>query len=469
MEKKRKYKLTIIISIIVLIFLAVFSYTIIYFFFMPTINLKSKSVITINYKSKYKEAGYIAKYKNKNINNRVKVTGKVNTKKLGNYNITYSIKMGLITKKVSRVVKVRDKEKPVINMENDDDVVYICPNCKYKIEKYSVFDNYDKDLTDKLKVTENKNSVIYAVMDSSGNYSVVKKKIVYDDKTPPELTLKSSDNLFTYVNEQYKEPGFTAYDNCDGNITNNVGVLGFVDTTKVGSYELIYEISDLSGNKTTQKRKVNVIKHGQNGTIYLTFDDGPKEGTTNIILDILKEEGIKATFFVTNNGPDELITREYAEGHTVGLHTASHNYSLIYSSIENYFNDLNIVKDRVFKLTGYDSKIIRFPGGSSNTISRRYKQGIMSELTKQVIEKGFQYYDWNIASGDAGDTNVASGVYQRVISKLSHDKVNIVLMHDIKTYTRDALKDIIKYGKDNGYTFEAITNATEMMSQRVNN
>ena len=184
----------------------------------------------------------------------------------------------------------------------------------------------------------------------------------------------------------------------------------------------------------------------------------------------MKEEGVEATFFVTNHGPDELIKREYDEGHTVALHTATHDYSIVYASDESYFNDLLSVQSRVKRITGYESKIIRFPGGSSNTISRRYSDGIMSRLTNEVVNRGFKYYDWNISSGDAaGGSPSPDTIYNNVVSNLSHDRVNMVLMHDIKTYTRDALRNIIRYGKENGYTFEKITINTEMVKQRVNN
>ena len=213
-----------------------------------------------------------------------------------------------------------------------------------------------------------------------------------------------------------------------------------------------------------------VAERGKNGTIYLTFDDGPRNGTTNVILDILKEEGVKATFFVTNGGPDELIKREYDEGHTVALHTASHDYATVYASVDAYFNDLNIVSTRVKNITGEESKIIRFPGGSSNTVSRHYCVGIMSTLTQLVLERGYRYYDWNVSSGDAaGGTVTKEMVYSNVVNSLSRDRINVVLMHDIKPYTRDALRDIIRYGKENGYTFERITPATQMVTQRVNN
>ena len=93
----------------------------------------------------------------------------------------------------------------------------------------------------------------------------------------------------------------------------------------------------------------------------------------------------------------------------------------------------------------------------------------MSTLTREVVNRGYKYYDWNISSGDAGGTTQASGVYSNVVSGLRHDRVNMVLMHDIKTHTRDALRDIIRYGKNNGYRFERITMDTEMITQRVNN
>ena len=187
-------------------------------------------------------------------------------------------------------------------------------------------------------------------------------------------------------------------------------------------------------------------------------------------MNVLKEKGVKATFFVTSGGPDDLIKRAYLEGHSIGLHTASHDYSVVYGSIDSYFNDLKIVSDRVEKITGKKSMIIRFPGGSSNTISKRYTPGIMSFLTKEVVNRGYRYYDWNIDSRDAeGGKFSADEIANFVTSKLSHDKVNMVLMHDIKVVTKDAIGKIIDYGKENGYTFEAITPFTDMVTQRVNN
>ena len=438
---------------------------IIYSIFLPRIILKGKSEVILNYKEKYNEKGYKAKMIGKDLTDKVKVEGTVNYDKIGDYKIKYIVSVAGIKFSEERIVKVRDTSKPSIELVGEK-VAFVCPNTKYKDEGAKAYDNYDKDLTSKIKVEEKDDSVIYTVTDSSKNTNSVTRKLVYEDKSSPEIKLNDGEELYISVGGSFNDPGYTANDNCDGDITSKVTTSGSVDSNKEGTYEITYTVSDSNGNKAEVKRRVIV----SNGIIYLTFDDGPNMGTTNVILDILKEEGVKATFFVTNKGDDSLIKREYDEGHTVALHTASHDYSIIYSSDDAYFNDLYSVQDRVKRITGEESKIIRFPGGSSNTVSRRYSNGIMSRLTKETLNRGFKYYDWNLSSGDAaGGSPSASDIYNNVVNSLRHDRVNMVLMHDIKTYTRDALRDIIRYGKNNGYRFEKITYDTEMITQRVNN
>ena len=189
------------------------------------------------------------------------------------------------------------------------------------------------------------------------------------------------------------------------------------------------------------------------GVIYLTFDDGPSDHTA-ALLDVLKKYDIKVTFFVTGYGSDEIIKREYDEGHTVGLHTWSHKYDQIYNSVDAYFADLAKISERVKNITGKESKIIRFPGGSSNTISARYDQGIkiMSILTSEVENHGYHYYDWNISSGDAGSAKTADAVYTNVVTHLKPGP-NVVLQHDIKDFSVAAVERIIEFGLANNYIF----------------
>ncbi|MBQ9011220.1 MAG: polysaccharide deacetylase family protein [Bacilli bacterium] len=335
----------------------------------------------------------------KNYTKNTKISTKINTKKLGTYDVTYKVKIGLI--------------------------------------------NFTK-----------------------------KAKVEVIDKTKPEITLLGANPFNYYIGDTFIDPGVTAIDNADGNITKNVKTKNNVDTKKEGIYTIKYSVKDKSNNKTSIEREVKVLaaETGERqGAIYLTFDDGPNEGTTNVILDILKAENVPATFFVTNRGPDELIKREYDEGHTVALHTYTHNYQTCYTSVEGYFDDLNKVSQRVKNIIGEESKIIRFPGGSSNTVSKKYNEGIMTKLTSEVSNLGYHYFDWNISSGDAGGNTTADGVYNTVVNQLKKDRANIVLMHDIKPYTRDALSSIIKYGKENGYSFEKITMRTQEYHQKVNN
>ena len=432
-------------------------------YLFPKIDLRGEETITLNYKDKYKESGYTASFLGKDITDEVSIDGKVNTTKLGDYDITYTVGKGLFKRKITRHVHVSDTEKPKLSIDKKD--MYVCPDAKPQKENVKATDNYDGDLTKKIKVKIGKDKITYAVEDSSKNKTVITKKIVYKDIEKPVITLEGESEVSLLVGDEFVDPGYKATDNCDKDV--KVKVDGSVNSQAEGTYELKYTATDAAGNTATVSRKVVVFDN--KGVIYLTFDDGPNDGTTNVILDILKEEKVKATFFVTCKGPDELIKREYDEGHTVALHTASHDYSIVYASVDSYFNDLKRVQDRAKNITGYESKIIRFPGGASNTISRRYSNGIMSTLTQEVLNRGYKYYDWNISSGDAGNTTDPNVVYSNVVNSLRTDRANMVLMHDIKPYTRDALRNIIKYGKSNGYRFEKITMDTEMITQRVNN
>lgn len=463
---EHKKVLVIITSIICVLLVGVMVYN---FLLLPRIELNGSKKIVLEYQDDYVEDGYKANYFNEDLTDDVKVKGKVDSNKLGTYEVTYEVKKGLFKRKVVRTVVVEDSTAPVLNVSEEEKYI-LCPGSEFNGGNYSASDNHDGDITSEVDIEVLEDKVIYKVSDKSGNTTKIEKELVYSDETAPVLALNGNDIVYAFVGDEYSEKGYSAADNCDGNISDNVSVSGNVDTSQSGEFVLTYEVSDKSGNVSSKTRKVIVTERGKNGVIYLTFDDGPRSGTTDVILDILKEEGVSATFFVTNGGPDDLIKRIYEEGHTIALHTASHDYSVVYASVDNYFSDLYSVSDRVKRITGVESKIIRFPGGTSNTVSRKYCSGIMTTLTKEVLNRGFKYYDWNVSSGDASGSGVSSDdVYNNVVNGLKKNRSNIVLMHDTKGITRDALKNIIKYGKDNGYSFEKITLDTEMITQRVNN
>ncbi len=442
----------------------------------PRIILKGSDKVELNYQEKYKEKGAYAKYlftKDK----KVKINGKVNSNKLGTYKIIYNYKLGILNLKKERVVEVVDKEKPKITLTGGKEVS-VCPGQEYKELGYEVSDNYDKDLKDKVKIKEDKKQmkITYTVEDKAHNKTVAVRKYQFKDDVIPDIKLKGSSEENIYLGQTYVDDGYEAIDVCDGDITNKVQIKGSVDTSKLGEYELIYSVTDVAGNTAEVSRKVRVQQRpttSGNGIIYLTFDDGPSNSITPQLLDILKEENVKATFFVINHADNlnYLIKRAYDEGHTIGLHSYTHDYSRVYQSGDAYFNDLQQISNKVKNIIGVESKIIRFPGGGSNTISRKYSPGIMSYLTKEVVNRGYHYFDWNVGSGDAGEVNSASEVYQSVIQGLSHTKNNVVLMHDFENNykTLTALRDIIKYARNNGYQFAKIDMLTPMVRHRVNN
>lgn len=204
---------------------------------------------------------------------------------------------------------------------------------------------------------------------------------------------------------------------------------------------------------------------------YLTFDDGPSENTLKI-LDILKRANAKASFFVVGTSNLDYIKRAHNEGHTIGLHANSHDYAKLYKSEDAFFGDMSKLSAKIEKLIGVTTKIMRFPGGSSNTISKKYNRGIMTRLTKKVEQKGYVYVDWNVDSNDATGNNVPKSKILNSIKRETSGRGDIcVLMHDTgaKDTTVDALPEMICYLRAMGYRFEALTTESTVFHHGVNN
>lgn len=316
-----------------------------------------------------------------------------------------------------------------------------------------------------------KYTVKYCLKDKEYAERIVEVK----DNVNPVIQLKGKKIINLQPNTEYKEQGYIATDNYDGNITDKIKIKE--ETINDQEYKIIYEIQDTSGNIAKDERIViRNIEKGQpkenNSVIYLTFDDGPSMDITPKILDVLKEEDVKATFFILdyNNKKEELVKREAKEGHSIGLHGISHNYKEIYQSLEAGTNNFINLNKKVKESTGIDTKIIRFPGGSSNTVSK-FNPGIMTNLAKNLLENEYKYFDWNVSSGDSGDVKTSEAVYSNVTKGLRKNRNNVVLMHDFagNTKTLNALRKIIQYGKSQGYRFEKITETTPMVTQKIAN
>ena len=195
--------------------------------------------------------------------------------------------------------------------------------------------------------------------------------------------------------------------------------------------------------------------------VCLTFDDGPSK-TTPAVLEALNNAGVKATFFVVATGYNEkylpLLAEASAAGHQIALHSASHEYSDIYRGSDAYWQDISLLKQRVSPYINAESiRYLRFPGGSTNTVSRRYGgKGLMKQLKSEVEQKGYQWVDWNVCAEDAvGGKPSASTIFRNVVRETGEQTQCIVLMHDSSSTrtTAEALPDIIAWYKDNGFTF----------------
>jgi len=392
--------------------------------------------------------------------------------KLGRYEVEYHAQGYGLSLTARRHVRVVDNAAPLITLKQSGQVVL--PGQIYQEEGYIAVDNYDGNITGQVRRMEGLDTVTYTVMDSSGNPTSVERKIPYFDPVPPEISLKGEDYLSIICGTFYTEPGYSAQDNEDGDLTDAVAVEGDVTWYVPGSYQVVYTVSDACGNVDQKTRTVEVhavprpeVVTPNKRTIYLTFDDGPGDYTMTL-LDLLDHYGVKATFFVTGSGSNGELWRMHKAGHSIGIHTLSHDYDAVYASEEAYFEDLNAVQDIIYRETGEKTSLLRFPGGGSNLASN-FNQGIMTRLAEAVQNAGYQYFDWNVDSNDAGGAVTAREVAQNVIEGIKEQRVSVVLQHDIHGFSVQAVEDIIVWGLDNGYQFLPLTPDSPPMHHEILN
>ncbi|MBQ2801823.1 MAG: polysaccharide deacetylase [Lachnospiraceae bacterium] len=179
--------------------------------------------------------------------------------------------------------------------------------------------------------------------------------------------------------------------------------------------------------------------------VYLTFDDGPSTGTEEILA-ILRQYNVKATFFVVGKEDEysmEMYEKIVEEGHTLGMHSYSHQYSTIYQSVEDFAKDIERLEKLLKEATGEDVKLFRFPGGSSNLVSNIG----MQEFIKYLNDEGITYFDWNVSSGDATSKSLEpEALIQNVIQDVGIYRNSVVLMHDAvdKPNTVEALPMLLE-------------------------
>ncbi|MDR3209574.1 MAG: polysaccharide deacetylase, partial [Oscillospiraceae bacterium] len=194
---------------------------------------------------------------------------------------------------------------------------------------------------------------------------------------------------------------------------------------------------------------------------YITIDDGPSRAVTPAILDVLRDEGVKATFFVLPHANvSDLYRRILEEGHAIGNHTFSHDYKLLYvpDDVDAFRDDVLKMRDYIQSLYGYDMKVFRFPGG---TMGR--PEPVLAPRRTVLLEFGYKTFDWDISVGDAAADASAKNpdaLVSNVLNNLGSRERPILLMHDSagKSATPEALKRIIETLRDKGYVFDTLEN-----------
>lgn len=204
-----------------------------------------------------------------------------------------------------------------------------------------------------------------------------------------------------------------------------------------------------------------VLEEGHK-VVYLTFDDGPSDNTEKL-LDILQQYRIKATFFtVGKDGYDDVYRRIVGDGHTLGMHSYSHDYSKVYSSVEAFSRDFEKIYNHIERITGVSPTLYRFPGGSSNTVSNVP----MEKFIKYLNDRNITYYDWNALSGDAeGKEFPADEMIDRVLKGVDKYDVSVVLLHDTNALdvTVEMLPELIEELRKLGADMLPITRTSSVI------
>lgn len=277
------------------------------------------------------------------------------------------------------------------------------------------------------------------------------------------VRLRMDERLISGMEISLANPALTL-DKAEDNSSIRANSFGNDVDVSIDEAELLIDNNE---NKSIATAETEADSEDDKRYVYLTFDDGPSSNTEQI-LKILKEYDVKATFFVNgkqNEDLRKLITQISEQGHSVGMHSYSHKYSEVYASKEAFSEDLEKIEHLIYAQTGKHPTLYRFPGGSSNTVSR----GRIDEFIDVLSEDGIEYVDWNISSSDAtGTTSLdAKIIAQNVLDSFRNTDyhTNVVLMHDtdLRDSTVEALPEIIKGLRNMGAVLVPISDETPVI------
>ena len=403
----------------------------------------------------------------------VETAGTVDTAKVGTYTISYHASFLGLTGTAQRTVRVVDTTAPVIQLEGDAEV-HLYVGDEYSEPGFTAWDACDGELSQSIQTVQDGDVITYTVTDKAGNTATAQRTIVWNLPPTPRIFLEGGEVFNMNAGQKYVEPGFTVVCAGEQDLASSVTVSGNVNIYVPGTYELTYQVADGQGNTDTAVRSVVVsavpqpeVVVPEGKVIYLTFDDGPSIYTPEL-LEVLAKYNVKATFFVVNTENFHMVKDIVAGGHAIGIHSCTHKYKNIYASEEAYFNDISTLQQLIYDETGVMTTLVRFPGGSSNTVSS-FNKGIMTRLTKLLTDTGFQYFDWNVDSGDASFAHSSREVYQYITYGATKQDISIVLQHDTQLFSIQAVEKVIQWGQENGYTFLPLEPSSPVVHSKLRN
>lgn len=428
-----------------------------------TIYLEGEKEVTVEVGTDYYDAGakaiaYNPKTGAKQID--VTTTGNVDVDKIGRYRVTYSAIFQGTQYTAERTVKVVDTTPPVItvNYHANNNIDWITGPETYEVK---ATDNYDGDITNRIRTSEENGMLLFTVNDSSGNAAQATCKKPRPVGIQEILFPDETDVIYSYVGETPVVPKAVVYDTLGNDLSSYLRTSGTYDPNKAGRYEVRYYIQNNAGEIAdayrtfiiNQRMNPNLIVN-PNKVIYLTWNGGPGYNTQKV-LDILTKYNVRATFFVSCNDRNyySVINSMRNSGHTIGLYTNSQDYADLYQSADKYEQDIWNLQKIIENQIGAKTFVMRFPGGSD--YGKGASSFTMARLRGDYKAAGYRWYDWTIDSNDLNST--ANQVYMNVVSNVRNAATNIVVFNDSSVATLSALENIIKWGLDNGYTFMPLT------------
>ena len=417
---------------------------------LPRLQLNGSKNMIISYRQEYEEPGVIVKNANSKYMSRIKIDSNIDTKKVGNYYIDYSLKIGGKTLHVRRNVKVIDDIAPVIKLKGNQ-ITEMSINKEYEEKGYTAQDEYDGDLTDKVEIigevdTKNYGEYIitYRVSDNNNNITEVNRIVKIIDEEPPKIICKTDYSAFK--KESKKIIGCTAQDNFDGDITNKIEKIGKYDTSKPGIYNIVYKIEDDAGNTTEKNHNIIIFEENKTLTNKLEINLESSEKIEKLIQN-LNEIDINPTIFINIDDNQvekqiKLIEKIIDTNNEISVSTKTVEPE-IYNDFETFKANFEKIKKELYENYNKQIKEFKFPENIDSN-----KEKVINQI-KQYLEENKIEYKTNSKIENTKniiDQETTEDLIKEIILNESTEEIRYNINNTEETFKK--LKEIVKIQKD---------------------